>query len=84
MSAQSGITDFSHGISAIDSGYVRPVFDAIHLIEEEGRAALVDTGTSHSLPGVLAALHQKGLSIESVDWSSSVTSISTMPGAPGR
>ena len=68
MSAQSGITDFSHGISAIDSGYVRPVFDAIHLIEEEGRAALVDTGTSHSLRGVLAALHQKGLSIESVDW----------------
>src|SRR4051812_5217515 len=62
------VTDYSHGISAIDSGYVRPNFDAIHLIVQDGRAALVDTGTSQSLPRVLDALKGKGLSPEQVDW----------------
>jgi glyoxylase-like metal-dependent hydrolase (beta-lactamase superfamily II) len=64
----ASVTDYAHGISAIDSGYVRPTFDAIHLIVQEGRAALVDTGTSRSLPRVLEALQGKGLSPAQVDW----------------
>jgi hydroxyacylglutathione hydrolase len=62
------IVDYEAGISAIDSGYVRPLFDAVHLIVEDGRAALVDTGTSHSLPRILAALEQKRVVPENVDW----------------
>lgn len=56
------------GIFAIDTGYMRPRMDAIHLIVEQGRAALVESGTTHSVPRVLAALQEAGLAPEDVDW----------------
>lgn len=62
------VIDYSHGISAVDSGYVRPQLDAIHLIVERGRAAVVDTGTNASVPFVLAALAEKGISPEAIDF----------------
>ncbi len=62
------ITDYGHGISAIDSGFGRPQLAAIHLVVEDGLAALVDTGTNASLPIVLAALEDKGLSPEQVEY----------------
>lgn len=58
--------DFGHGISAIDSHFVRPRLAAIHLIEEGGQAAIIDTGTNDSLPYVLEVLRSKGLSPLSV------------------
>ncbi|HEY0877753.1 MAG TPA: MBL fold metallo-hydrolase [Zeimonas sp.] len=60
--------DYDHGITAIDSGFERPLLDAVHLVVEGGRAALVDTASNASLPKVLAALASKGLSPEHVDW----------------
>ena len=62
------IIDYEHGISAIDSGFGRPQLAAIHLIVEDDRAALVDTGTNASLPLVLDALKAKGLSPQQVDY----------------
>ena len=62
------LIDYEHGISAIDSGYHRPMLDAIHLLVEGDRAAIVDTGTNHSVPLVLAALRAKGLRPEQVDY----------------
>lgn len=62
------IIDYAHGISAIDSGYHRPMLDAIHLMVEGDRAAIIDTGTNHSVPLVLAALREKGLRPEQVDY----------------
>lgn len=62
------LIDYDHGISAIDSGFVRPRLDAIHMIVENGRAAFVDTGTNYSIPFVLEALQRKGLTPESVDY----------------
>jgi len=59
--------DLGHGIIAIDTLFQRPLFDASHLIVEEGRAAFVDTGTSHSVPHLLAALEERGLSRSDVD-----------------
>lgn len=61
-------TEFPHGITAIDTDYHRPWFDASHLIIDSGRAAFVDTGTSHSVPMLLEALAEKGLSPEAVDY----------------
>lgn len=58
--------DFEHGITAIDAKYQRPGLAAIHLIEEAGEAALIDTGTSHSVPHVLEVLAKKGLAPEQV------------------
>lgn len=62
------VIDYGNGISAIDSGYVRPRFDAIHLIVEGRSAALVDTATNYSLPRVQSALDSKGLSADQVEW----------------
>jgi glyoxylase-like metal-dependent hydrolase (beta-lactamase superfamily II) len=56
------------GITAIDTGYVRPYFAASHLVVEGGRAAFVDVGTGFSVPGLLAVLEAKGLSPEAVDY----------------
>lgn len=63
-----GLTHFGDGIYAVDSGYTGPDVAAIHLIEEGGRAALVDTGNNDSLRHVLEALAETGLSAESVDY----------------
>jgi glyoxylase-like metal-dependent hydrolase (beta-lactamase superfamily II) len=60
--------DLGHGITAIDTGFVRPFFDASHLLLANGRAAFVDVGTTFSVPGLLAVLEAKGLHPEVVDY----------------
>ena len=60
--------DFDHGISAIDTGFFRPQFDASHLIVENGRAAFVDTGTNYSVPRLLAELSAKRIAVDAVDY----------------
>ncbi|MEO7320961.1 MAG: MBL fold metallo-hydrolase, partial [Nitrosospira sp.] len=55
------ITDYDNGISAIDAEYCRPGLAAIHLIVEERVAALVDAGTSFSVPGVMEAMQQRNI-----------------------
>src|SRR2546423_9456965 len=62
------ITDYADSISAIDTGFFRPRFDASHLIIENGRAAFIDVGTNHSVPRLLAVLAQKRISREAVDF----------------
>lgn len=68
MSVIPALWDFEHGISAIDTDYVRPRLDASHLIVRDGRAAFVDTGTSLSVPRLLEALVEKDLSPADVDY----------------
>src|SRR4029079_14190716 len=60
--------DFDSGISAIDTGFFRPQFDASHLIVENGRAAFVDVGTNYSVPRLLDTLAQKSIPVDAVDW----------------
>lgn len=59
-------TDYDHGISAIDAQFHRPQRASIHLIIENGVAALVDTGTTFSIPGVIEVLKEKNLTIDNV------------------
>ena len=67
--AASKLTDFRAGITAIDVDYVRPGLAASHLMVDCGRAAFVDTGTTHSLPNLLDALAAKGIDRPAdVDW----------------
>ncbi len=61
-------TDYRAGITAIDVDLMRPGMAAAHLVVDSGRAAFVDTGTNHSVPTLLAALHAKGLAPADVDW----------------
>jgi len=62
------VTDYPDGISAIDAQFHRPKRAAIHLIVENGKMALVDTGTTFSIPGVISVLQKKNLAIEDVDY----------------
>ena len=60
--------DYQNGIYAFDAGYVRPILAAIHLIVENGRVALVDTGSNDALTPTLAALDRLGLGPDAVDY----------------
>lgn len=62
------IEQFPGGISAIDTGYVKPRLAASHLIVRGGRAAFVDTGTTRSLPKLMGALEEHNLPPEYVDY----------------
>ncbi len=62
------LTAYQDGIYAVDAHYLRPRLAAIHLIKGDGRVALVDTGTNDSLPRVMGALDELGVSIEQVDY----------------
>ena len=57
-----------HGITVVDTGFVRPRFDASYLIVERGRAAFVDTGPNSAVPKLLAALSAHGLQPDAVDY----------------
>lgn len=64
----TAVISYGNGIHAIDSGYVRPRMAAVHLLVENGRAALIDTGTNSSLDVVSAALEGLELTNESVQY----------------
>jgi glyoxylase-like metal-dependent hydrolase (beta-lactamase superfamily II) len=59
------LTEFGAGITAIDADYVRPRLAASHLVIDEGRA---DTGTTLSVPNLLATLAAKDIDPADVDW----------------
>lgn len=58
----------TQGIHTIDTGFVRPCFDAAYLVVEDGRGAFIDCGTNHAVPRMLAALDNAGLAPADVDW----------------
>jgi glyoxylase-like metal-dependent hydrolase (beta-lactamase superfamily II) len=57
-----------HGITVVDTGFVRPRFDASYLLVENGRAAFIETGPNSGVPRLLAALEAQGLEREAVDY----------------
>jgi len=68
MNPPEGVFDYGHGICAVDSVYDRRLQTAVHLLIEGDRAAVIDTGTSHAVPQVLAALKAKGIAPAQVDY----------------
>jgi hydroxyacylglutathione hydrolase len=62
------VFDYGDGIYAVDSVYDRRMQTAIHLLVERGRAAVIDTGTAHAVPHVLAALESLGVTADQVDY----------------
>jgi len=57
-----------HGIFVIDTGFVRPRFDAAFLVVDNGRAAYIETGPNSAVPRLLAALEVAGLDRSAVDY----------------
>ena len=60
--------DYKNGIYAVDSDYVRPILDAIHLIEDAGEIAIVDCAHNDAWPQVEAALARMGRKPADVRW----------------
>lgn len=60
------ISNYNNGIFAIDTDYIRPYMATIHVVKEgegeDSEAIIIDTGTSHSIPMLMTALEQHGLS----------------------
>ena len=63
-----GVFDYGSGIYAVDSVYDRRLQTAIHLLVEDGRAAVIDTGTANAAPHLLAALQALGIAPGQVDY----------------
>ncbi len=64
----NNLSESGDGVHGIDTGYHRRHFDAAYLIVENGAAAFVDCGTSHSVPRLMAALAQRELQPADVKW----------------
>ena len=62
------LISYPDGIRALESGYGRPQLAAIHIVVDEGRAAIVDTGSNDSVPRVLSALAMLGIEPGNVEW----------------
>jgi glyoxylase-like metal-dependent hydrolase (beta-lactamase superfamily II) len=56
------------GITAVDAQYLWPGHAAAHIIVDGGRAAFVDVGTRFSVPYLLAALRELGITPGQVDY----------------
>ena len=63
-----GVYDYDRGISAVDVLFERERLNAVHIVLERGRAAIVDTGTANGVGRVLEALAEKGVAPEQVDY----------------
>ena len=59
-------TEYVHQITCIDTLYQRPGLAACYLLESEGEAVFIDTGTSHSVPHLMAVLEAKGIPASAV------------------
>lgn len=62
------LIDYHNGIFAFAAEGMRPLPTAIHLIENAGRAAFIDTANFKVMPRALAALDARGLGPEAVDY----------------
>ena len=61
-------TSIGPRIVTIDADYIRPGLAASYLVIENGRAAFVETGTTHSLPRLLSALERANVAPDAVDY----------------
>ena len=58
MAAYSSL---AHGIHCVDALYVQPGVASLYLVQDAGEVAIIETGTSHSLPNLLAVMAELGI-----------------------
>jgi glyoxylase-like metal-dependent hydrolase (beta-lactamase superfamily II) len=59
--AQPRFHELAHQITCIDTEYQRPGLAACYLVESDGEAAFIDTGTSNTVPQLMSVLEAKGI-----------------------
>lgn len=57
-----------NNIHIIDADYIKPNIAAIHLIEQNGKGALIDTGTNHSLDNIKESVASIGVSMGDINY----------------
>ncbi|MEW7980400.1 MAG: MBL fold metallo-hydrolase [Candidatus Sedimenticola endophacoides] len=60
--------DLGHGITCIEAHFQRPNLACCYLLEGDGEAALIDTGTHNTVPSVMELLEHKGLAPHQVKY----------------
>ena len=58
MSHNATAGPLGHGIHCIDAGYIRPGLACFYLVHRGGECAVIETGTSHSLPRLLSLMDE--------------------------
>ncbi len=62
------IFNLGRGVTCIDTLYIRPGVASCYLLEHNGKAAFIDTGTTYTTPRLLDLLSEKGLSRKDVEY----------------
>ena len=62
------LVELPDNITCIDTGFIRPQLAACYLIEEDGIAGIIETGTGNSLSTILAVLKHKQIPLEDVHY----------------
>lgn len=60
------VTEYPHGVLAVDTGFARDRMAACYLLEGEGAVAVIETGTNATVPRILRVLAQRGWAPEQV------------------
>ncbi|MEO1889206.1 MAG: MBL fold metallo-hydrolase [Cycloclasticus sp.] len=60
--------DIGHGVSCVDSQYIRPGLASCYLIVQNGHAAFIDVGTNYTVPLLIELLAEKNIPLENVDY----------------
>jgi glyoxylase-like metal-dependent hydrolase (beta-lactamase superfamily II) len=60
------LTTLPAGITCIDTGLFRPRLAAAYLLQHQGKAAIIETGVTNTVPRVMNALSNKGVAPEDV------------------
>ena len=68
MTVEQPPREVAPGVVLVDAGYLRPGLAASYLVLGGETAAVVETGTAHSVPRILSALAGRGVSREEVGW----------------
>ncbi len=64
--SKSNRRDLGHGISCIDTNYIRPDLACFYLLRAGDEFAVIETGTSHCAVTLLQVLDAMGVSVEQV------------------
>lgn len=62
------VLELDHQIACVDTGYERPQLAACYLVESGNHGAFIDTGTAHSVSGLMRLLESRGIAPENVDY----------------
>ena len=63
-----GVYDYGRGITAVDVLFERERLNAVHIVLERGRAAIIDSGSANGVGRVLEALAERGVAPQQVDY----------------